>query len=189
MAKHLTMMMTLSPILTASFINMPQMPSRNFWCYSFLNHGVSQYSSMYMINWVTKMSAGLITSSNARTIGKEWKKTFGNTLQTTPSAKGKGKNADVLTAYERYIWLILWQNSYRSCHRPQCFHIRKLTHFNYHWPFDGMVRSFFHSWQKGGHYCLCVLYPHPHVSQIHTAWQWNVIQKPTNGLCSQATWH
>ena len=53
------------------------------------DHGISQYSSKYMINWATKTSTGLNTSSNSSTTGKEWTKTSANTLQTAPSAKGK----------------------------------------------------------------------------------------------------
>ena len=73
-----------------------------------------------------------------------------------PVQKEKSKNADEPSVDDGYTWSTLWQNSHRSHHIPEHLHIRKPTHSNYHWPFDGMARSFSHSWQKGGCYCPCL---------------------------------
>ena len=108
-----------------------------------------------------------------------------------PLQKGKDKNADVPTTDNKYTWSTLWQNSHRFHHRYQCLYIRKPTHSNYYQPFDRMAKIFSNSWQKGRHYCSCFyqqLSPHPHVSQIHTVWQWNGIQELNNGWCIQSTY-
>ena len=49
----------------------------------------------------------------------------------------------------------LWQNSHRSGLRCQHLFIRESTYTNYHWSFNGMVRSFPHPWQESRYHCLC----------------------------------
>ena len=88
-----------------------------------------------------------------------------------------GENTHVPTADDGYAWLILQQNGHITCHRPQCLHIRKPTHSNFHWPFGGMARNFSLSWQKGKHYCLCFyqqLSPCTHVPDSYClTMEWN----------------
>ena len=153
MAKHLTTKLTFSPTSIVSFTNMPWIPPEISGTRHPPNHSVSQYSLKCKIHWDTKASTGLISSSNGSTTGKKRTKIFTNTLQTVPSAKEKRwKHRCVYCRLST-----LQQNSHSSHHRSQYLYIRKATHYNYNWPFDGMSRRFAHSWQKYGHFLSMLL--------------------------------
>ena len=190
MERHLTMKLTLSPTSMVSFTNMPWVPPEvsgashpQIMVFHSTHHGKLGHRGIkrtcHLINWqyywkdMNKDICKYIANCTLHKKEKAKMQIYPLQMTDIPDWPFDKKAIDLIidlnisTSGNQHILTIIdhlmgW---------PEAFSIP-----------DKKADTIVHVFNQQLSPCL-------HVSQIHTVWLCNRIQEPTNGWCTQATWH